>query len=365
MIRQPLHSAIGRSRAEFSRVTDGIAASLRAFSTAQQLAAVQDGNNEITSRPTGRQRAADAFSDLMDLNNTNTRRPSAPVDNVIRKIDLRSESASLPARSASSTGGPIIIRGGLRGGFRGRGGATGLSFRPGGAPHGGGMMGAGRRGGGRAREGGRGGGEGGRSRRQERGEKDEADAAADEEWSPEVLAMREATEIGSTHQFDPSFSKSDLAGWGPGMAATGSSFGKDETVLRQARILGGGQYFHPLHILRVSDLRMRYYGDDTKGLFFPSEEAKEWSAKTLGVSSFSPVPQETKDAVLQDALLGTYQGPEYADTRDTLGTVRSYVRRDASWNTDSARRIEEKIRSLLPGGNASPANATRGATTGA
>ncbi|KAI0410180.1 hypothetical protein F4802DRAFT_543692 [Xylaria palmicola] len=172
---------------------------------------------------------------------------------------------------------------------------------------------------------------------------------------PEVLAMREAEDLGTEHQFDPSISMSDLAGWGPAVATCGSVFAKEETVIRQARILGGGQAFHPTHTLKTQDLWARYKEDT--GIFFPSEEVKKWSADNMGVEAFPPVPKETKDAVLQDVLLGTYDGPQYAEPGDTLGTVRSYVKRDASWNMGAQRRIEEKIRSLLPGGRTGSSSA--------
>ncbi|KAI0549682.1 hypothetical protein F4679DRAFT_262184 [Xylaria curta] len=350
MIRQPFNSALGRTRADVSRVTEGIAASLRAFSTAQHLAAApQDGNN---GRPTGRQRAAAAFSDLVEMNNGTSPRPPRQQSNTIfRKLDLRSDSAPLTVPRASSPGGPNIIRGGLRGGFRGRGGFSrgGMAGRGG---IGGGGMGPARRGRG-------GGGRGGRKRGQK--EEQDEEVKGEDDWSPEVLAMREAKERGSLHQFDPSISISDLVGWGPAVVTAKSSFAKDETVLRQARILGGGQAFHPLHTLKSDNLWTQY--NKGTGVFFPTEEVKKWSADTMGLEAFPPVPKETKDAVLQDALLGTYDGPQYVELGDTLAVVRNYVKRDATWNADAQRRIEAKIKSLLPGGGTEPAKAADGART--
>ncbi|KAI1119277.1 hypothetical protein F5Y14DRAFT_128087 [Nemania sp. NC0429] len=454
MIRKPFLPAVGgHARPDLNRVADGIAASLREFSTAQQRAAAADGRNggsgsssgsrdgdnsssdnsssdNSISRPTGRQRAAAAFSDLMELNNrTPMQRPfagrsdtpfkridlsSEPTaapdrsgnafrrpdprsesaalgrsNTVFRSLDLRSESAapgrsgtvfrSLDLRSESATSaaqapgrsgtvfrsldlrsdsvmvprapgasGANIIRGGFGGGFgMGRGGG----FRG----RGRGGRGRGGRGrGGRGRGGRRGGkdGEEGDGDRFKRGDQEITD-------SPEVLAMRQAIEVGSTQQFDPTISKGDFAGWGPAVPTTGSSAAKDETVLRQARILGGGQYFHPLHRYPTEELRERYRKE--AGVFFPTEEVKAHSAEVLKLEAFPPVPQETKDAVLQAALLGVYDGPQYADRSDTLGTVRNYVKRDSSFNADAERRVLEKVRSLLPGGRTGPAGAARGA----
>ncbi|TGJ85279.1 hypothetical protein E0Z10_g3508 [Xylaria hypoxylon] len=369
MIRQPFNSAIGRTRPDLSRVTDGIAASLRAFSTAQQLAAPpQDpkssGDNGNNSQPTGRQRAAAAFSDLLELNKGRPERSSSTSNSGFKKLDLRSESAPIAVPGAFSPGGPNIIRGGIRGGFRGRGGfmrggAPSLGGRSSGAGAGG-MMGPPRRGGGRGRgraDGGRGRGRGKRDRK-DRGDEG---GAVEVDWSPNVYAMRMAKEVGSLHQFNPSISKSDLAGWGPAVAITGSSTAKDETTIRQARILGSGQPFHPLNSLGPDDMWKQY--TKGSGVFFPTEDAKKRSAEKMGLEAFPPVPKETKDAVLQSALLGTYRGPEYADLKDTLSAVRNYVRRDASWNSDAEQRVEEKVRSLLPGGKTGPAQAPGGART--
>ncbi|KAI3333999.1 hypothetical protein F4824DRAFT_221264 [Ustulina deusta] len=362
MIRPPFNSAIGRTRADLSRVTDGIAASLRAFSTAQQLAApppdINGGSNDITPRPTGRQRAAAAFSDLMDLSSGKSLRPAGGSATVFRALDLRSDSTSIAVSKASLLGrSPVnVIRGGFRGrgGFN-RGGAGMRGGRPGG-PGPAGAMGAGR---GRRREGG-----GGRGRRRRDGTEDEDDAAPTAEGdSPEVLALREEREIGSAQPFDPSISMRDLAGWGPVVAVAGSRAAKDDTVIRQAGILGGGQPFHPLNSFSSADMWQRY--SEGSGVFFPSEDMKNYAAGLMGVEAFPPVPTETKDAVLQSALLGTYDGPQYADLDDTLGAVRNYVRRDASWHSDAGRRIEEKVRSLLPGGKTEPANTSGGARASA
>ncbi|KAI1314172.1 hypothetical protein F5Y03DRAFT_4820 [Xylaria venustula] len=354
MIRQPLHSAVGRTRSDLSRVTDGIAASLRAFSTVQQLAVDNDrsSNGGSSPRPTGRQRAAAAFSDLVEMNNSNTSQP--PRENtVFKKLDFRSDASSISIPRAASPRGPNIIRGGFRGrgGFGGRGGAGGL------------RGGRGRPRGSRREGDGDGDGEGRGRRRRDNKERYEKEGPEEDEESPAVLAMREAKELGSVQEFDPSISLADLVGWGPAVATAGSRMAKDDTVMRQARILGGGQPFHPLNFTGSDEMWKQY--KDGSGVFFPTEEMKKRAADTMGLEAFPPVPKETKDAVLQSALLGTYQGPQYTDAKDTLGSVRNYVKRDASWNADAERRIEEKIRSLLPGGRTGPVTAAGEAKKGA
>ncbi|KAI0425373.1 hypothetical protein F5Y09DRAFT_102414 [Xylaria sp. FL1042] len=358
MIRQPFHSALGHTRANLSRVTDGIVVFLRAFSTAQQLAAPPNDNtiNGNNSQPTGRrQRAAAAFSDLVEMNNSNPSQPPKAGGTVFKKLDLRSGAGPITVSGTpSSIGGPNIIRGGFpgRGGFA-RGGVMARGGQGGGLGGLGGGRGRspGRSGGG---GGGGGGGRGGRGRRL-RDEEEEDGGPEEITWPPEVLAMREAWEIGSAQPFDPSISLNDLAGWGPAVATANSRVAKDDTVIRQARILGGGQPFHPVNILPADENWKRFTKGN--GVFFPNEEMKKFSADAMGLEAFPPVPKETKDAVLQSALLGTYQGPEYAEREDTLGAVRNYVKRDASWNADAERRVEEKVRSLLPPGYARPAKA--------
>lgn len=177
-------------------------------------------------------------------------------------------------------------------------------------------------------------------------------------WAPEVVAMREAKEIGVRLDFDPRISRDDLAGWGPAVPTTNSRAANEETVIRSARILGSGQPFHPRNSFPADEMWTRYKSGN--GVFFPTAEMKKFAGEAMGLEAFPPVPKETKDAVLQSTLLGTYQGPEYAELEDTLGVVRNYVKRDASWNSDAERRVEEKIRSLLPGGRTAG-----GATAGA
>lgn len=154
--------------------------------------------------------------------------------------------------------------------------------------------------------------------------------------------------MGTTMAFNPSLTLESLTGWGPAVATSGTPFGQGEIVMRQARILGGGQPFHPQYYMNPTDMRIGYR--DGTGIFVPpSEEAKLWTKQVL---KDKPIvaPPEVKTAILEDALLGKYDGPKYADPNDTTGTIRSYVKRDGTWNVQAERRIEEKVRTLLPGG---------------
>ncbi|KAI1459537.1 hypothetical protein F4805DRAFT_65858 [Annulohypoxylon moriforme] len=269
--------------------------------------------------------------------------------------------------------GPKIIRGG----FRGRGGfQRGGGIGAGAGARGGGGFSAGGFGGGRGGSRGRGRGRGrddrprrGRGgmragedgelrgrRRDQDGEKEQVPAIDD---YPEVKEYLENREIGESATFNPTLSLDSLTGWGPALATSASPFAQSEAVLRQARVLGGGHAFHPSHLVDQIVLRDAY----TKGtgMFIPpSEDGQVWvksifrdkeivDGRKVYKEKKIETPPEVKTAVLEDALLGKYDGPQYAETNDTLGVLASYARRDGTWNAAASRGLEEKVRSLLAG----------------
>ncbi|KAI1827802.1 hypothetical protein F4861DRAFT_290112 [Xylaria intraflava] len=415
MIRQSLKPAVGRTRADLDRVSDGIAATLRAFSTAQQLAAPDNSDrntfDEDSSQPTTRQRAAAAADELVNLGGGMLSQPSGLS---FRTVTVRSDAPNAGALSFGSgisggySGGgidavkpdtqsgdaggvgrppglvgvvraPTIIRGGFRGrgggligrgaGFVGRGAGfvgRGAGFIGRGSPVGfgrrfkdtldrrdrltGGLAPRGRR----SRP----------SRDIDEGNEGEREGGGGfEDYPEEVKAMRDALETGEMADYIPSLSLNDLVGFGPAVATDGSSFAKNSTVVRQARILGGAETYHPQHTLLSRDMWKRY--TLSTGLFFPTEEAKKWAAEVMGVKAFAPVPKETKDAILQDTLLGIYHGADPNDSGTTLGVVRNYVAQNNSWNADACRRVEEKIKSLLPGAKDAPVQMANGTSASA
>ncbi|KAI1137101.1 hypothetical protein F5Y05DRAFT_78518 [Hypoxylon sp. FL0543] len=362
MIRHPLHSAVGRARPDLCRVTDGIAASLRQFSVSARRSN-PDENGDGDRKPTNRQRSAAAVNEIISMMEDNKSpstktfttgsgaRPEAgsyapPAraqrPNIITLNNLRSGGLN---RNSSGPGasGPRIIRGGFRG--RGRGG--GSSFNTGGAMRRGGGGGASanrddrpRRS--RPRAGGRG---GSRRRREDKEGEEDDEWDLNEGMDPAVKAYLEEKEMGTTMTFNPTLTLESLTGWGPAVATSGTPFGQGEVVMRQARILGGGHAFHPQHLLLPDDIRAAYR--DGTGVFVPpSEEAKQWTRQVLKDKPIT-APPEVKTAILEDALLGKYDGPKYADPEDTTGTVRSYVKRDGTWNVHAERNIEAKVQTLL------------------
>lgn len=164
----------------------------------------------------------------------------------------------------------------------------------------------------------------------------------------------EQKETGATMAFNPSVTLASLAGWGPAVATSSTPFAQGETALRQARILGSGDNFHPTHLHNPHEMRLGWR--DGTGVFIPpSEEGKLWAKQVLRDREVK-APAEIKTAVLEDALLGKYgEGPKYADPKDTLATVRNYARRDGTWNAAAERSIEAKVRRLLGSSAAAPA----------
>ncbi|KAK8064911.1 hypothetical protein PG994_007549 [Apiospora phragmitis] len=356
MLRNPLQSAVARGgRPDLHRRS--AAAIKELFSMTQRDRAPQDNNPSRSSNGN-------------NSDGTAAPKPRAPeAPKIISVSSLRGGTGGRftgvrrTAHGVSTLpgGGPggNVIRGGLPGGFRGRGGVMRGAFGPGRggfAARGGG--GAGGAGGGRggAMAGGR--GRGGRrrgddsddrpNRRRDRPDRAEEDAyrrfAASGSEDPAYDAWVEPLEQGTVQTYNPSFDLiKDLAGYAPAIHAT---------ALTQTRILGGGRAYSSDDIPGPEDAKKQY--TEGHGVFFPSEEAKKLISRRAEME-FQDPPEETKSAILDAALLGKYEGPKFAQPGDHLGSVRSYVKRDGTWNADAERRIEAKIKSLLPAQQAAAA----------
>ncbi|KAK7983881.1 hypothetical protein PG990_012591 [Apiospora arundinis] len=389
MLRNPLQSAVSRgTRPDLHRVADGIASSLRQFSIAQARC------DDEPQRPTGRQRSAAAVKELFSMSQQDSqpssssnngdaaskpisRAPAAP--KIISVGSLRGGtggrfagfrkpndggSALPPAGSTLNTGGfsGNVIRG-LPSGFRGRGGAAG-GARGGFVPRGRG--GAAGRGGAMA-SGGRGRGRGGRrrdddsddrpNRRRDQQNREDEDAykrfAAKDSEAKDYDAWIEPLESGTVQSYNPTFDLiQDLAGYAPAIASSTTPLAQHATALTQTRILGGGRPYSPDDIPWPSDAKKQY--TEGHGIFFATEETKKFVSRRTGMEFKAP-PVETKSAILDAALLGKYDGPKFAQPGDHIGSVKSYMRRDGTWNAAAERRIEAKIGSLLPAQQAAAA----------
>ncbi|KAK7985015.1 hypothetical protein PG996_005745 [Apiospora saccharicola] len=393
MLRNPLQSAVARGgRPDLHRVADGIATSLRQFSIAQARC------DDEPQRPTIRQRSAAVVKELFSMTQqdrpqgnqfggapaaTTTPRAGPEAPKVISVGSLRGgtggrftgvkrttfDGSANQTRSGPSAGGfgSNVIRGGLPGGFRGRGGAGGAA-RGGFAGGRGGFVARGG-GAGRGRGGAMTGGRGRGGRRRDDGSddrpnrrKDQADRADEESYkrfaakdgeNPDYDAWTEPLESGIVQSYNPAFDLiKDLAGYAPAIASSTTPLAQHATALTQTRILGGGRSYSHDDIPWPSDAKKEY--TEGHGIFFPSEEIKTFVSRRAEMEFKAP-PAETKSAILDAALLGKYDGPQFAQPGDHVGSVKSYVKREGTWNAAAERRIEAKIKSLLPAQQAAAA----------
>ncbi|KAF3003385.1 TATA-binding protein-associated factor 2N [Neopestalotiopsis sp. 37M] len=418
MIRHSIHNGLGRGRPELSRLSEGISASLRQFSAAQARCA-DEGRNNGGARSSSRQRSAAAASEMLSMNDqkrnktSSTTKPSVPRTSPqakplgvgsaggaptstgftgFRRVDAKDLVKPSPGAGAPGVvAAPgAVIRGGFRGrgggafagrgggAFAGRGGGAsanrggGFSASRGGAGGAGGAFGQ-SRGGARGGRGGRGRGRGrrdGDDRPQRRGREDFAAKREEQDFqrfkaqkmgqTTELTEYLEAVENGVDRSYQPVAPKdllASLAGYAPAIASNPSTLAKEATIITQAVALGGGRPYHPEDWPSPVEARKQYR--QGHGIFFPNERAKAW-VENFSKPKFQSPPKETQTAVLDAAILGRYEGPRHAELKDTIGTVRSFVKRDGTWNMPAERSMEAKIKTLLPGAAQSGAAKGRG-----
>ncbi|KAI5864769.1 hypothetical protein GGS23DRAFT_561706 [Durotheca rogersii] len=178
------------------------------------------------------------------------------------------------------------------------------------------------------------------------------------EANPKVKEWVKAQECGTTQAFQPAISLTTLEGWGPAVPASHSTFAQANTALRQARILGGGRPFDadggPS---TAADFQNLYI--NMTGVFVPPASANaQYLARHVvrnrkdkePVPGRMHVPPEVGTAILEDAMLGRYDGPKFAQPGDVYGTIDNYVKRDGTWNAAAGRALHSKVLSLLGGG---------------
>lgn len=370
-------------------MSEGIASSLRHFSFAQARCAAEDG---APSRPaSSRQRSAAAAGELLSMNkeakprtdnksgppNSDAPSKSAPeIRKVItvntlrggalgqgqgrftgvRRVNDNNEFAPRAPRGPSATSGGIITGGIIRGSFAGRRGGSFASrgdgesrgnFQP--------ARGPGRgRGRGQSAKGGRRDDRPVRPRKVGKDERDEEQEylrfkVSAQDVDPQLTSYIDARVNGVDRVYNPTAPKdlfAELGAYAPAIATNASPLAKTSTIINQAVMLGGGRPFHPEDVPLPAEAQRQY--QDGHGVFFPSAEAKASVAKITNKVKYANPPDETVTAVLDSAILGKYDGPKFAPPSDSLGTVRSYVKRHGTWNAEAERNIEAKVKSLLP-----------------
>ncbi|KAB8305045.1 hypothetical protein EYC80_004349 [Monilinia laxa] len=361
MFTRHVQSAIGGGRPlahDFVRVSEGIRASLRAFSNSVRKS---EGEND-QPRSTRAERSSNAVNDISSL---------APQPS--RGIDARSLAAR-PPPGQTFTISRRIDNGGPRGrgpnghspNYRGRGGA--LSRTGAGAGRGGARVGAGGRGGGARR--GRGSGQ-----RAPRGPKP-ADVELDEydpPYTPEEQQYLDSQEGGEWVPYNPVTSLSDLEGWGPAVATSEDTNGLKESIIYKMQVASGtlGQRDVPTpperHLANV---------ERGFGTVFESREEKEalekWKDgeeawrneirwKVHKDYKFEGLKAEEKEALLKEMVAGVYEKPENVQ-KGFLGDIERLTRKNETFLPEDSSSLQETLQSFLPANVPKPQKGAKGPT---
>lgn len=156
-------------------------------------------------------------------------------------------------------------------------------------------------------------------------------------------------EQGVVTEYTPQLTAEELSGYGPAVA-THNTLGKIETALESMRILGGATAFNRDAGVTADTREMvtRYY-HEKKPVFFNSAEEKAWlQGSTKKGIVFRAPQQSTKQAIIDTAILGKYDTPDFADVKDTMATMSNYHARTTSYKPSDAEKFMNKVRELLP-----------------
>ena len=401
------------------RLADGITSSLRQFSTAQRLCtppADSNSNNDRNGNSSARhQAAANALNEIIAMTedsadqlrsqtrdqNDDQQQRHPPRQQFSSSFSQAPVIASLPrgglrgrgfgAQGGGFRGAGFGNRGGgnfafgrggfgrgdsdvraegdvqaegdgphiIRGGFRGRGG---FGFRGRGAGRGRGRGGRGGRGGRRNQDGED--GEGSKKRRKDKDKDKDPDFITQEERE----FFTEQAE-GEEKLYNPSLELESLAGYLPAVPLSSSNLARSAIVMRQMRVLGGGEPYHHDAVPEADDVNARFRWGS--GVFFPTEKAREASLRNVSddlasrLKSWAATPggkdPALNTAIITDSLRGVYDGPQYANPDDASGTIRNYVRRDGTWTPAAERMMLAKFESLDPSSKSKAQEAAGGA----
>ncbi|KAF7902252.1 hypothetical protein EAF00_002155 [Botryotinia globosa] len=365
MFTRHVQSAIEGARPlghDLTRVSEGIKASLRAFSSSVRRSEEGKGNDNSQPRSTRAERSSIATADISSL----ASQPS-------RGIDARSLAARPPPgqtfiisrRIADS--GPRVRAPGARHSpnYRGRGGAlsggAGTGRLGAGAGRGGMRSGPGGAGGASARggQGGRG-GRGGKPRL--RAGPKPADVELDEYDPPYTVEEQQyldSQEGGEFVFYDPVTSMSDLESWGPAIATSSSVNGLKESIIYKMQVVSG-----TLAQKDVPTPPERHLANLERGMgtVFESKEEKETLEKWRdGEEAWrnevrwkvhkdykvEGLKEEEKEAILKEMVAGVY--PKPGDVKKNIfGEIERLSRKNETFLQDDSRSFAEKLQSMLP-----------------
>ncbi|KAM3067634.1 hypothetical protein ACMFMG_000052 [Clarireedia jacksonii] len=348
MYKWHVHSAIGRGRPlahDIAKVTDGIATTLRAFSSSARRNAEQNDSDSSNSRA---ERSSNAVSDISSL-------PTNPS----RGIDARSLAAKPPPGQPFTIRNSIQIRAGrggrfMQGGgprsnspstYRGRGGVSpGPRSRPGGA-----QAAAGRA------------GQGGPRPKRPKFKADDTDQNTyDPPWTPEEKEYIESQECGKFVPYNPTTSLADLDTMSSGMPTMGSKWGMKEAIFYKMQAPSGtlGQRDIPTVPERHFRNIERGFGtvfanlEEKEGLReLKDRELKEIARKQWKWHNryeIEGLRADEKEALLKQTVAGVYQSPK--DVKDgLLGQVVRYARKNETFLPDNERSLEDNLKDKLAG----------------
>ncbi|KAF5868860.1 uncharacterized protein Bfra_011825 [Botrytis fragariae] len=363
MFTRHVQSAIGGARPlghDLTRVSEGIKASLRAFSSSVRRSEEGKGNDNSQPRSTRAERSSIATADISSL----ASQPS-------RGIDARSLAARPPPGQTFTISrriddsGPRVRAPGARHSpnYRGRGGAL-----SGGA--GTGRLGAGAGAGrgvdpvvqeellhGRTR--GRG-GRGGKPRL--RAGPKPADVELDEYDPPYTVEEQQyldSQEGGEFVFYNPVTSMSDLESWGPAIATSSSTNGLKESIIYKMQVVSG-----TLAQKDVPTPPERHLANLERGMgtVFESKEEKETLEKWRdGEEAWrnevrwkvhkdykvEGLKEEEKEAILKEMVAGVYPKPGEVK-KNIYGEIERLSRKNETFLQDDSRSFAEKLQSMLP-----------------
>ena len=200
--------------------------------------------------------------------------------------------------------------------------------------------------------GGRSKGAAGRPRR-ERKDDDEKDKKPvndrDEKFvlSPEEQTVINRIDQGVRVPYTPVLTIDNLLGNGPAVA-TDAALGRAETAIRTMRILGGGMAFNSdVNVTGDPEAARKRYYEEKKPVFMHSVAEKEWLEKSANLT-FKPTHNSTRQAIIDQAILGKYKEPKFADLQDTINTAANYQNRTFTYKGSDSKMFFDKLKSLLP-----------------
>lgn len=167
-------------------------------------------------------------------------------------------------------------------------------------------------------------------------------------YSIEEKMWLEAHEQGVQMDYKPSLTKESLLGYGPAVVSS-SPVSKVETALRNMRVLSGGAPFNAGAQGYTLPADVSTQIRRNKPVFFSDVKEREWLQESEeGPKEYTPVHDETKKAIIEAAIRGKHVAPSFATSKDIYGTLAMYYNRDNTYQAGDGRKLDAKVRALLP-----------------